>query len=106
MEIGDLDDSLCAYARFEGLPAVYHVYGQGGKSGRKVVRQKAAYKYCSSIPPASAIRPLWCASLRHNQKCIAEIRRPIFTLFLIPLVEVILLIVQTKLSDRSKLAEL
>ena len=35
---------------------------------------------------------LWCHYSRDHQKCIAKIGRPIFTLFLIPLVEMILLV--------------
>ena len=35
---------------------------------------------------------LWCRYSRDHQKCIAKIGRPIFTLFLIPLVEMILLV--------------
>ena len=53
---------------------------------------------------------LWCKSLKHHQFCIAEIGRPNLALFLIPLVKVVLLVIQTKLSDRfligSKLGEL
>jgi len=41
----------------------------------------------------------------HHQKCIAEIGRPILALFLIPLVKMILLVVQIKLSDRFWLGQ-
>jgi hypothetical protein len=57
-----------------------------------------------------AFSRLWCHSSSHHQKCIAEIGRPILALFLIPLVKMILLVVQIKLSDGfligSKLGEL
>ena len=49
-------------------------------------------------------------SSKHCHFCIAKIGRAILALFLIPLVKMILLVVQTKLSDRfligSKLEEL
>ena len=53
---------------------------------------------------------LWCQSSKHHQLCIAEIGRPNLAFFLIPLTKVVLLVIQTNLSDRfligSKLGEL
>ena len=53
---------------------------------------------------------VWCQSSKHHQLCIAEIGRPNLAFFLIPLMKVVLLVIQTNLSDRfligSKLGEL
>ena len=40
---------------------------------------------------------LWCASLSHHQKCIAKTSSPVLVHFLVPLTEMVVLMVGTKL---------
>ena len=40
---------------------------------------------------------LWCASPSHHQKCIAKTSSPVLVHFLVPLTEMVVLIVGTKL---------